>query len=133
MRYFTEQWYHTGCRKVAEYDRYYHSIVDQLPPFFQDDYSLHDACITGWTFIEPYWGRKDLTIELDTHQCLTKVRKLIFINCEIDEEKAFCEHWWIADEITLDDKEYALNLLLINRNGDLSEVSIRFSELKVHW
>lgn len=133
MRCFTEQWYHARCRKVTEYDCYFRSIANQLPPFFRDGHSLHDACITGWTFMEPYWGRKDLILELNTHQCLTKVRKLILENCETDEEKTFCKHWWLADEIMLDDKGYTLNLLLIDSKGDLSETSIRFSELTVHW
>ena len=45
----------------------------------------------------------------------------------------FTEQWWLADEIMLDDKGYTLNLLLIDSNGDLSEASIHFSELTVHW
>lgn len=130
MRYFTQEWYQAGCRKIDEYNDYFNTIANQLPAFFRDGYSLHDARVKGWHIYEPYWGRKDLVIDLDTHQSYAKVKKLVFMNCEIEAPIDFSAHWWIADEIFVDSDRFSLNVLLLNDENDFCEINIRFASFE---
>ncbi len=130
MRYFTPAWYQAGCRKIDEYNDYFNTIANQLPTFFQEGHSLHDARIKGWHMHEPHWGRKDLVVDLDTHQSYAKVKKLVFMNCEVESQMDFTSHWWIADEIFVDHDGFTLNVLLMNAEGDFSEISIHFTSFE---
>lgn len=130
MQFFTQAWYHSGCHKVDAYHTHFARIAWLLPPFFREDYSLHDARIRKWSLHEPYWGRKDLCLDLDTRQSLTKVKRIVFKNCEMVATDDITSYWWIADEAFVDQGIYTLNVLLLKVDNTFCEMSIRFADFE---
>lgn len=103
----------------------------QLPAFFRESPSLHDARIRRCRILEPYYGRQDVVLELDTHQAYAQVKQLTFIGCRLDGVEDPTGYWWVSHEITPEGEGFLLSVVLLNEDQQLDEMRIWFRDLAV--
>lgn len=107
------------------------SSCGQLPAFFRKSPSLHDARIRRCRILEPYYGRQDVVLELDTHQAYTQVKQLTFMDCRLDGVGDPTGYWWVSHEIAPEGEGFSLSVVLINADQEQSVMRIWFRNLAV--
>ena len=108
MKFFTEQWYYSGCPRVPEYEAYAKSIAEKLPDFFKSRLSLHDAVIRRVRIRE----------------------RLVFHGAHMQICDDLDGARWISQEIFAEDHAYTLNVLLLCQDDALRELSISFDSME---
>ena len=130
MKFFTEQWYYSGCPHVPEYEGYAKSIAEKLPDFFKSRLSLHDAVIRRIRIREDFWNHYELTLDLDSHSAYAKIKRLVFHGAHMQICDDLDGARWIAQEIFAEDHAYTLNVLLLYQDDALRELSISFDSME---
>ena len=130
MKFFTEQWYYSGCPHAPEYEAYAKSIAEKLPDFS----SLVSPCTTPSSrrirIREDFWNHYELTLDLDSHSAYAKIKRLVFHGAHMQTCRDLDGARWIAQEIFAEDHAYTLNVLLLCQDDALRELSISFDSME---
>jgi hypothetical protein len=108
----------------CEYQKYYKSIITQLPEKIQTKYGFHDCKATHFE-----QQGTDAILELDHSGGFTNVCKVIYHNAIVIEQENIIGTRWVRDEVYLVDGLYEFHAALQDENAQVRYLTIKASDI----
>ena len=141
MKYFTKEWYKENpkffiSRKKRIQDKKifdeYYEHYKQIEPNLSENvekinmHRVHDGQVLSSGFCD-----SNFHVNINPNTCCGNIKKIIFINAKVLEEKNLENTQWLFEEIYVQKDRYEMHILFWVGKGELEEMIIRFDDVEL--